>query len=275
MIKRQHSTLLHLSTSNPRQYWQAINKAAGERRKCIPVELDAMAEYFMKLNECDETRKRHILPCIEDGILDITIDEEEVWGAINALKHNKAPGLDRLPPELFKMFNQELVGFLTSLYNIVYSSGIYPKCWSLGCIVPIYKKGDESDTTNYRGITLLPIIGNIFTTILKRRILQWAETNDKFNGTQFGFRKNRRTMDPIFITNTVAEKAKKLKQPMFVAFIDFAKAFDSVHHQLLWMKLSALGFSTKMLKILQNMYSNASSVVMMDGCISTSFPCKI
>ena len=97
-----------------------------------------MAEYFMKLNECDETRKRYILPCIEDGILDITIDEEEVWGAINALKHNKAPGLDRLPPELFKMFNQELVGFLTSLYNIVYSSGIYPKCWSLGCIVPIY-----------------------------------------------------------------------------------------------------------------------------------------
>ena len=82
-------------------------------------------------------------------------------------------------------------------------------------------------------------------------------------------------MDPIFITNTVAEKAKKLKQPMFVAFIDFAKAFDSVHHQLLWMKLSALGFSTRMLKILQNMYLNASSVVMMDGCISTSFPCKI
>ena len=275
VIKRQHSTLLHLSTSNPRQYWQAINKAAGARRKCIPVELDAMAEYFMKLNECDETRKRYILPCIEDDILDITIDEEEVWGAINALKHNKAPGLDRLPPELFKMFNQELVGFLTSLYNIVYSSGIYPKCWSLGCIVPIYKKGDESDTANYRGITLLPIIGKIFTTILKRRILQWAETNDKFNGTQFGFRKNRRTMDPIFITNTVAEEAKRLKQPMFVAFIDFAKAFDSVHHQLLWMKLSALGFSTRMLKILQNMYLNASSVVMMDGCISTSFPCKI
>ena len=85
--------------------------------------------------------------------------KRSAWGAINALKHNKAPGLDRLPPELFKMFNQELVGFLTSLYNIVYSSGIYPKCWSLGCIVPIYKKGDESDTANYRGITLLPIIG--------------------------------------------------------------------------------------------------------------------
>ena len=77
------------------------------------------------------------------------------------------------------MFNQELVGFLTSLYNIVYSS---PKCWSLGCIVPIYKKGDESDTANYRGITLLPIIilEIFFTTILKRRIPQWAETNDKF-----------------------------------------------------------------------------------------------
>ena len=66
---------------------------------------------------------------------------------------------------------------------------------------------------------------------------------------------------------------EKSKQPMFVAFID-AKAFDSVHHQLLWMKLSALGYSTKMLKIVQNMYSNASSVVMMEGCISTSSHAK-
>ena len=107
----------------------------------------------MKLNECDEIRKLHDLPYIED---DVTIDEEEVWGA---LKYNKAPGLDCLPPELFEMFNQELVGFLTSLYNFVYSSGI---CWFLGCIIPIYKKGDESDTANYRGITLLPISGKQF-----------------------------------------------------------------------------------------------------------------
>ena len=164
----------------------------------------------MRAHSCHFIRKWHVLPCIEDDILDVTVDEEEVWGAINTLKYNKAP---RLPPE---MFNQELVGFLTSLYNFVYSSGIYPKCWSLGCIIPIYKKGDVSDTANYRGITLLSIIGKMFTTILKRRILQWAEINGKFNGTQFGFRKNRRTMDPIFITNTVAEKAKKLKQPMFV-----------------------------------------------------------
>ena len=107
-------TTLHLvafSNCNPREYWQVINKAAGERRKCIPVELDAMADYFMKLNECDEIRKLHDPPCIEDDILDVTIDEEEVCGAINTLKYNKAPGLDRLPPELFKMFNQELVGF--------------------------------------------------------------------------------------------------------------------------------------------------------------------
>ena len=58
-------------------------KAAGERRKCIPVELDAMAEYFMKLNECDEIRKWHVLPCIEDYV---TIDEEEVWGARSITK---------------------------------------------------------------------------------------------------------------------------------------------------------------------------------------------
>ena len=46
------------------------------------------------------------------------IDEEDVWGAINTLKYNKAPGLDRLPPELFKMLNQELVGFIQHVYSI-------------------------------------------------------------------------------------------------------------------------------------------------------------
>ena len=58
---------------------------------------------------------------------------------------------------------------------------------------------------------------------------------------------------------------------MFAAFIDLAKAFDSVHHGLLWLKLSAMGISTKMLKIIQHMYSEAKSVVSYDGHMSDEF----
>ena len=78
----------------------------------------------------------------------------------------------------------------------------YPENWSTGVITPIFKKGDRTFPKNYRGITLLPIMGKIFTKILRERLLHWAETNDLLNEAQFGFRPNRRTTDPILILTT-------------------------------------------------------------------------
>ena len=72
------------------------------------------------------------------------------------MKRNKAPGLDSMAPELF---NRELIAFLARIFNTVFSTGIFPKAWS------IYKKGDENLPGNYRGITLLPIMGKLLTSI--------------------------------------------------------------------------------------------------------------
>ena len=92
--------------------------------------------------------------------------------------------------ELFKAFSGELITFLARIFNTVFSSGIFPKAWSVGCIKPIYKKGDEKLPGNYRGITLLPIMGKLLTSILNDRILEWAETHNKINDAQFSFRKD-------------------------------------------------------------------------------------
>ena len=64
---------------------------------------------------------------------------------------------------------------------------------------------------------------------------------------------------------------KKHPIHLFTAFIDLTKAFDSVNHQLLWGKLAAMGLSTKMLRVTEDLYANAASVVMMDGYISDQF----
>ena len=74
---------------------------------------------------------------------------------------SRAPGLDGLPPELFKAFNDNLTSLLTRILNAVINSGVFPKPWSIGSIKPIFKKGDEKLPNNYRGITLLPIMGKL------------------------------------------------------------------------------------------------------------------
>ena len=107
-------------------------------------------------------------------VLDEDIFAEEVQYAIQRLKTNKTPGLDGLYPELF---NNNMVQALTSIFNSVYNSGIFPTPWSIGCIKPIYKKGDELLPSNYRGITLLPIMANLFTSILNKQLWKWTESN--------------------------------------------------------------------------------------------------
>ena len=94
----------------------------------------------------------------------------------------------------------------------------------------------------------------------------------KINDSQFGFRKNRRTTDALYIILTTSLIANKNKTPIYLTFVDLAKAFDSINHYLLWLKLSAMEISTKVLK-LQHMYRTARSVVSDDGFTSSEFPC--
>ena len=108
--------------------------------------------------------------------------------AIKRLKRHKAPGPDGLPIVVFKLFNNSLVSHLTALYNSILSNESFPEAWSLGSIKPIHKKGDKSNPSNYRSITLLNVTGKIFTSILRDRISDWAEANGILNESQFGFR---------------------------------------------------------------------------------------
>jgi len=109
---------------------------------------------------------------------------------------------------------------------------------------------------------------------MRDRLVYWAEVNCKLNEAQFGFREGRRTTDPIFILSTAMQAYKKKRKPLYACFVDFAKAFDSIKHSLLWKKLADMGVSTKILNILQSMYGKASCRVTANNVLSSSFPCR-
>ena len=269
--------LREFKSNNPREFWRLINKisdqSGGEE---IPISVDVLGEYFKSLLD-NKSEDSDINPSVPSShtvsILDEPINDMEVRAALKALKKNKAPGLDGLPPLVFKMFHDQLVMFATALFNKLLEQEAYPKIWSSGSIKPIPKKGDRKCPSNYRGITLLPVMGKVFTVILRNRLLDWAEADGKLCESQFGFRQGRQTTDAVFVIATAIQSFKKRKKPLFTCFIDFAKAFDSVNHKLLWEKLATMGVSTKILNILKSMYANATSRVTINNNTSSSFPC--
>ena len=164
--------------------------------------------------------------------------------------------------------------FLTDIFNSILSNEQFPEVWSCGIIVPIHKKGDTKCTGNYRGITLLPVLAKLFTSIMANRLQEWAEEANKLPINQFGFRSNHRTTDAIFVIQSLIEQSKNFNSSLFCCFIDFQKAFDSIDQERLWWKLKMLGISSNFLNTVISMYSQAKACVRIRNTVSGTFQCS-
>ena len=122
----------------------------------------------------------------------------EVKKAISKLKRNKSPGCDLLPPELYLDSIDLLGDTLCTMFNFIFSNGVYPDCWTKGIIVPVPKKGDLSNVNNYRGITLTSIFSNIYSHILEDRLRTWSENNNIIDDSQFGFRSSKKVPQIVY-----------------------------------------------------------------------------
>ena len=119
----------------------------------------------------------------------------EIEKAISCLKRQKSGGVDLLIPEIFIESNTILSPILCRLFNFMYNNAVYPDSWTRGIIVPVPKKGIINDINNCRGITLTSIFSKIFSILLDNRLRNWSEENNLLSDLQYGFRKNRSTID--------------------------------------------------------------------------------
>ena len=113
------------------------------------------------------------------------------------------------------------------LITIALEVGFVPQPWKDASIVTIYKKGDRTNCGNYRGISLLSIAGKIFARIVLNR-LSTHITPEVVPEIQCGFIGNRSTVDMIFCLRQLQEKCIEQDRPLYMVFVDFSKAFDTV-----------------------------------------------
>ena len=177
--------------------------------------------------------------------------------------------------EFFKNGLETLVIYLHKLFNKLFQIGYFPENWSEGFIVPIFKKGDMNEVSNYRGITLLSTLGKLFTRILNNRLNKWAEEYNVYIEAQAGFRKHMSTIDNIFVLNGLITHCINNNEYLYCCFVDFTKAFEYVERDILWYKLIKIGVRGRMLDIIKLIYTSVKSRVKNNNILSESFSCDI
>ena len=117
------------------------------------------------------------------------------------------------------------------------SSG--PQEWKRSVFIPIPKKGNAKECSNYRTIALISHASKVILKIVQARLQQFV--NHELSDVQAGFRKNRGTWDKIANICWIVEKARELQKNIYFCFVDYAKAFDCVDHNKLWKILQEMG----------------------------------
>ena len=195
---------------------------------------------------------------------------DEIMKCMKLLKFKKATGYDGISSEHVRHGGNNLCILLEILFNAICEQETMPMGMRRGILVPIPKpKKDYMDCDNNRGLTLLTTFQKLFQHILKARSENlFMKHIDELQGA------GKKTVSCIntsmLLRETIAMRTEDEK-PVFIAFLDTKKAFDSVWHNGLMYKLYKMGMDPKMWRLLRNMYSDFKCAVLIDNKLSSWF----
>ena len=163
-----------------------------------------------------------------------------MW-ALESITTSKASGGDGIPVELFQILEDDTVKVLHSICQQIWKTQQWPQDWKRSVFIPIPKKGNAKECSNYRTIGLISHTSKVMLKILQARLQQYV--NHELSDVQAGFRKGRGTRDQIANIRWITEKAREFQKNIYFCFTDCAKAFDCVDHNKLWKILKEMGIT--------------------------------
>lgn len=189
--------------------------------------------------------------------------KEEVRSAIKQIKQGKATGLDQIPAEIIKLFDEKRMQWITDIFNSIYRTGIIPKDWLKSEFITLPKKASAKTCEEHRTISLMSHLLKIFLKIIHKRIYKKCE--EEIAPNQFGFLNAVGTREALFSIQVLVQRCRDVNCNVFACLIDYQKAFDRVKHDKMIDILKNTGIDSKDLKIITNLYWNQTAVLKIEG----------
>ena len=172
-------------------------------------------------------------------------------------------------PLFFKKTAEYLAPKLAVILRKLARSGSFCECWRIGNVTPLCKCACGSfNPSEYRPISITPILSKVFERLLAKRLGAFAELNHLFPRLQFGFRKGLGTCDALLTISNIVQKSLDSGQEVRLVGLDFSAAFDRVNHKALLFKLRQLGVGGVFLNIISQFLTNRRQKVVVDNIFS-------
>ena len=209
----------------------------------------------------------HALGEVSEGqeCIECDFTKEEVIHLLKTIKPNKAPGPDDIYPKILVECAEELGDVVLTIFRSSFNSGQVPVDWKLANVTPLYKKGPKSDPGNYRPVSLTSVLGKVFETLLKMRIMTFLETKNLLSDNQYGFRKGKSCTTNLLKFYDSVTKEIDNGSMIDVIYIDFQKAFDKVPHEALSFKMKRFGLENAVIRWIGNWLTNRKQRVHING----------
>ena len=256
VLKRNKSSLPSLSLGSDTMAVSSADKA------------ELLCQQFAKNSSLNDENKP--LPSFPSRtpatISSISVTVRQVRRILRCLDTSKSSGPDGIPVIVLKECAPELAPVFSKLFRKCLVVGEFPSCWKTASVVSIPKKGcDSSQPSSYRPISLLPVIGKVFESVLNAHLLSYLERHHLLSDAQYGFRYGRSTGDMLaYVTEHVSRVLDRQGETRSVA-LDISKAFDKVWHRGLLHKLRSYGIEGDLFQILISFLQNRQISVVLDG----------
>ena len=274
-----------------REVWQRIKTLSGKKNRKSAAVRDNTGQLISDPNAQRERWGEHFSELLNPPVRDADLSDldslevipsfphlsdddgpptrTEIFDALQRLKNHKSPGVDDITNEQLKYGASGLLDKLETLFSKVWETEAVPSDWVKGIVVIVPKKGDTSICSNNRGITLRSTASKLYQIIVLQRMNDGLEALLRDN--QCGFRKNRSCIDQIYTLRSIIHKSLEYNLPLYINFVDFKAAFDSINRDFIWKAFSHYGLPCKYIRILQAFFHNTISAVRHNGELSSWF----
>ena len=277
-------------SANAKKFWNFVNSVKGFHQSPPPLSISgnhvsddvekatAFNQYFNSVfttENCSGLQSLRESVKFNGKLIDsVQFTPENVYEELKSLQRDKACGPDNLPSQLLQVAADFISLPLSHLFQLSLSSGALPRDWVTANVVPVHKKGDKHLPSNYRPISLTSIVVKVMERIIHRQLVLALESKHLISDSQHGFRCKRSTVTLLLSAINDWAFCLERRNSVHCVLLDLAKAFDSVPHCHLLLKLECFGIHGNLLSWFGSFLANRYQRVVINGCFSEWLPVR-